>query len=176
MNIRSAIHVSYSRYHRSRGQRISAADSPSSDNDIHDTRGSQTADCGDGDMITYANPVRIWPPNPKDRDPTTIATDGDGDDVTLASTGAHDEFTESGMKAPATHRRPPMSPLRRPWTAAPAAPQPRTRSAANAPAAATGAPTPSRALDLRQRHQELQRDVSPPRCPRHAQQKQLNRA
>lgn len=63
---------------------------------IHDTRGTQTVDCGGGDVIVYAGPLQIWPPNHKYRDLTITATDASGDMVTVASAGRHDEVAESG--------------------------------------------------------------------------------
>lgn len=67
---------------------------------IHDTRGTQVHDCGDGDTITYDGPITIWPPNHKYRDVTITAREGDDadpmDEVTLSTSGHHDEVTESG--------------------------------------------------------------------------------
>jgi hypothetical protein len=67
---------------------------------IHDSRGTQTHDCGDGDSITYSGPTSIWPPNHKYRDLSITATEGSDldpmDEVSLGTAGHHDEVTESG--------------------------------------------------------------------------------
>jgi len=36
-------------------------------------------DCGDGDTIDYAGPLKMWPPNHKLQDLTFVATNGGGD-------------------------------------------------------------------------------------------------
>ena len=75
-------------------------DGNGADNGIHDTRGTQTFDCGDGDSITYSGPLTIWPPNHKYRPLTITATEGEDadpmDEVSLMTSGSHDEVTESG--------------------------------------------------------------------------------
>jgi hypothetical protein len=37
---------------------------------------TQTEDCGDGDIIEYAGPLKMWPPNHKLQDVSITATDG----------------------------------------------------------------------------------------------------
>lgn len=70
------------------------------DNGIHDTRGTQVHDCGDGDTITYDGPITAWPPNHKYRAVTITATEAPDDDsmdtVTLNTMGSHDEVDDQG--------------------------------------------------------------------------------
>ena len=47
---------------------------PGFDNKYPDT--GATEDCGDGDTITYAGPLKMWPPNHKLQDVAVTATDG----------------------------------------------------------------------------------------------------
>jgi hypothetical protein len=47
-----------------------------------DTRTCESADSGTN-TITYTGPVTMWPPNHKMRDFNIVATDSDGDNVTL---------------------------------------------------------------------------------------------
>lgn len=57
------------------------AQGPGFDNKYRDTTIVQ--DCGDGDTVTYAGPVKMWPPNHKLQDASVTAVDGDGDNVAL---------------------------------------------------------------------------------------------
>ena len=56
-----------------------------SGNKYEDT--TATRDCGDGNLVTYAGPLKLWPPNHKLVDASITATEGDADpldgDVTL---------------------------------------------------------------------------------------------
>lgn len=58
------------------------------------TSKTQTVDCNDdgSHSITYAGPSVLWPPNHKYHTATITATGHDSDDVTVSSTGTHDEM------------------------------------------------------------------------------------
>ena len=59
---------------------------------------TRTAACpegGDGSMtIAITGPETLWPPNHKYVDVVVTATDTDGDEVTLATEGTHDQYVE----------------------------------------------------------------------------------
>lgn len=61
------------------------ASGPGFDNKYENTTISR--DCGDGDMVIYAGPEKMWPPNHKLQDVSVTATDGDGDNVALEIVG-----------------------------------------------------------------------------------------
>lgn len=46
---------------------------------------TQVADCGSGDTVTYAGPVKLWPPNHKLQHVSMSATDGGTDGGSSAS-------------------------------------------------------------------------------------------
>ena len=82
----------------------------------HETRGTQTHDCGDGDTIVYDGPLVAWPPNHKYRDVSITATDASGDMVMLMTSGRHDEMVSdteemngAGHTDPATDVKPPTA-------------------------------------------------------------------
>lgn len=52
---------------------------PESDNKYPDTTAGK--DCGDGDTIDYAGPLKLWPPNHKLQDVLMSATDGSSNPV-----------------------------------------------------------------------------------------------
>ena len=52
---------------------------PAFDNKYPDTTASK--DCGDGDTIEYAGPLKMWPPNHKLQDVSMTATDGSSNPV-----------------------------------------------------------------------------------------------
>jgi hypothetical protein len=55
---------------------------------------TRSEDCGsDGSMTVEINgPEKLWPPNHKYVPVTITATDEDGDDVSLATEGTHDQY------------------------------------------------------------------------------------
>lgn len=54
-------------------------------------------DAGDGSLlVSITGAETLWPPNHKLVPVTLTATDADGDEVTLATEGAHDQYTEEG--------------------------------------------------------------------------------
>jgi hypothetical protein len=67
-----------------------------SGNKYEDTTASQ--ECGDDSNVTYAGPLKLWPPNHKYVPFTVTITDDSGDQVTLATEGAHEEVAEDGSE------------------------------------------------------------------------------
>lgn len=62
------------------------------------TSKTTTYSCGSGRTITYAGPATLWPPNHKYFAAVITAT-GDGDDqVSVSSTGTHDEYVDSSTE------------------------------------------------------------------------------
>lgn len=62
-----------------------------------DSGGPVTADCGEGNTVTFSGPSYLWPPNHKYRTVSFVAQDGDDDmtdGVTLATEGTHEEFVD----------------------------------------------------------------------------------
>jgi hypothetical protein len=69
-----------------------------SGNKYENTTASQ--ECGDDSDVTYAGPLKLWPPNHKYVPFSVTITDDSGDDVTLATEGAHEEVAEDGTENP----------------------------------------------------------------------------
>ena len=65
-------------------------------NKYDDTTASQA--CGDDSTVTYAGPLKLWPPNHKYVPFSVTITDDSGDNVTLATEGVHEEYAEDGTE------------------------------------------------------------------------------
>jgi hypothetical protein len=57
-----------------------------------------TQDCGNDSTVTYAGPLKLWPPNHKYVPFSVTITDDSGDDVSLATEVTHEEYAEDGSE------------------------------------------------------------------------------
>lgn len=63
--------------------------------DVPRTGDCETSEIGDGSLVVeIAGPEKLWPPNHKLVPVSITATDTDGDEVTLATEGTHDQFAD----------------------------------------------------------------------------------
>lgn len=58
-----------------------------------------TQPCGDDSTVSYAGPLKLWPPNHKYVPVAVTVTDGSGDEVTLATEGFHNQYTDDGSES-----------------------------------------------------------------------------
>jgi hypothetical protein len=56
-------------------------------------------ECGDDSTVTYAGPLKLWPPNHKYVPFSVTITDDSGDDVTLATEVVHEEYADDGSES-----------------------------------------------------------------------------
>ena len=59
-------------------------------------------DCGEGNNVTIFGDPKMWPPNHKYQPYTITATDDDGGEVVLGTSGTHDEYVEGATTAAPT--------------------------------------------------------------------------
>ena len=67
-----------------------------SGNKYSDTTASEA--CGNDSTVTYAGPLKLWPPNHKYVPFSVTITDDSGDNVMIATEVVHEEYAEDGSE------------------------------------------------------------------------------